>query len=423
MSDGARPVLREEALCHPFMSPSNNTAVATAQEWIAVLDAWVDTHTLEGFDPFDVKQHPWIRAAQPHPFFRKATTGLCDLFPNLSRRLLGIQPTHNAKAYALVAMAKLRMAQLTGEQRHLEHALVCLEWLLKNPAPSATGLAWGYPFDIHAKGLDTPAGTPIGVVSAIAGQAFCLAHFVTGDTRWRDAALGIGEFMLHDLPRLDGGEGTHCFAYTPTDRRRVHNANLLVAEHLYRLSALTAEARYAEAAAPALRFTLRAQREDGAWPYGEVDPAESYEPGLLKLVDHHHTGFVLRSLKGIRDSTGDASLDGVIRHGFAFYKQHLFRPPWGMPINEYAAFPVDIHACAEAILCPSVLSGDVLAARGFADLPLRWTHYYLRDRKTGLPWYRKYPRFTSKITFTRWGTAWVYYAMAEYLYTAYHKRA
>lgn len=422
MNASVRPALRPEALCHPLMTPSNNTAVATAQEWIAVLDAWVDTHSLEGFDPFDVKQHPWIRAAQPHPFFRKATTGLCDLFPNLSRRLLGIQPTHNAKAYALVALAKLRMAQLTGEARHLDHALRCLQWLLENSAPSATGLAWGYPFDIHAKGLDTPAGTPIGVVSAIAGQSFCLAHEVTGAPEYLEHARAIGEFMLHDLPRMDGGHDTYCFAYTPTDRRRVHNANLLVAEHLFRLGALTGEPHYTDIATPALRFTLRAQREDGAWPYGEVDLTAPYEAGLLQLVDHHHTGFVLRSLHAIRHATGDDTLDAVIRKGFAFYKQHLFHPPWGMPINEYGAYPVDIHACAEAILCPSVLARDVLAARGFADLPLRWTHYFLRDRKTGLPWYRKYPRFTSRISFPRWGTAWVYYAMAEYLYVAYRPK-
>lgn len=423
MTAAGQASLREEALCHPLMTPSNNTAVATAQEWVAELDAWIDAHTLEGFDPFDVKQHPWIRAAQPHPFFRKATSGLCDLAPHLSRRILGIQPSHNAKAYALVALAKLRMTQLTGEAHHLARARDCLAWLLANTAPTASGIAWGYPFDIHAKGLDTPAGTPIGVVSAIAGQAFCLAHEVTGEEAYLAQAREIGAFMLHDLPRMEGDEGTYCFAYTPTDRRRVHNANLLVAEHLFRLAALTGDEAYADAARPALRFTLRAQREDGAWPYGETSPDEPYEAGLLKLVDHHHTGFVLRSLQSIRRSSGDATLDAVIRRGFAFYKQHLFRPPWGMPINEYAAFPVDIHACAEAVLCPSVLSRDVLAARGFADLPLRWTHYYLRDRATGLPWYRKYPRFTSKISYPRWGTAWMYYAMTEYLYAHFGPRA
>ncbi len=408
-----------QALCDPPMTPSNHTGVAIGQEWFAQIDAWISSNTLEGFDPFDVKQHPWIRAAQTRPLLRKATSGLCDLAPHFARRALGIRPTHNAKAYALVAMGKLRAYQLTGDESHLHHAEGCIEWLLAHPALTATGLGWGYPFDIHATGLDTPAGTPIGVVSAIVGQALCMAHEVTGKSAYLDHAHAVAEFMLRDLPRLEGSSHTYCFAYTPTDRRRVHNANLLVAEHLFRMAALTGDATLADAAKPALAFTLRAQREDGAWPYGECTPGELYEEALLKLVDHHHTGFVLRSLHAIGAYNGDASLEPVVRKGFQFYKNHLFEPPWGMPINEYGAYPVDIHACAEAVLCPSILSRDVLAARGFADLPLRWTHYYLRDRQTNLPLYRKYRRFTSRISYPRWGTAWMYYAISEYLYAHY----
>lgn len=410
MTRGAR-----EGVCDPPMAPSNDTAVAIAQEWFAELDAWIDAHGLKGYDPFDVKQHRWIRAAQGHPLPRKATTALCDVAPHATRRMLGIAPTKNPKAFALAAMGKLRLYQLTGDEAALEAAEQHLHWLLEHPSGYAPGLSWGYPFHIHAKGLDTPAGTPISVVTAIAGKAFCCAYALTGEERYLEAARKIAVFCMVGLPRLRWLGECRCFAYTPSDQRRVHNANLLVAEHLYRVASLTGDEACAEAAAPALAFTLRGQREDGSWPYGEHVPGDPYEAGLLGLVDHHHTGFVLRSLHAIQHLTGKDELEPVIRRGFGYYKQHLLLPT-GMPINAYGHYPVDIHACAEAVLCPSALSRDVLAARGLADLPLRWTHYHLRDPRTGLPWYRKYPWFTSRITFPRWGTAWMYHALGEYLY-------
>ena len=43
---------------------TNNPDIALAQEWIAQIHHWIAVNGLEGHDPFDVKAHPWIRAAQ-----------------------------------------------------------------------------------------------------------------------------------------------------------------------------------------------------------------------------------------------------------------------------------------------------------------------------------------------------------------------
>lgn len=397
------------------MTPSNDPHIALVQEWCAELDAWIDTNGLCGFDPFDVKQHPLIRRAQHYPIARKAATALCDRFPNTSRKLLGIQPTHNAKAYALVAMGKMRLHELTQEPRYLEQARGLLGWLLENATPGQPGLCWGYPFNIEAKGLQTPAGTPISVVSSIAGDAFCRFHAITGEPDYADHAVSIARFLLEGLPRLDGGDGTYCFAYTPSDRRRVHNANLLVAEQLLRAHVLSGNVAFVDAALPAIEFTLSRQRDDGSWAYGDWREGDPYEKGLLDLVDHHHTGFVLRSLHAIGKIRPDDRIGRAVRKGFAFYKEHLFDPPWWMPINAYGKYPVDIHACAEGALCPAVLSDEVLAARGVSTFVVRWTWYYLRDRNTNAPFYRKYPGFTSKIIYPRWGVAWMYWALTECL--------
>ncbi len=394
---------------------ANDPAIALAQEWIGQLDAWFEQHGTVGPDPFDIKAHPLMRRMQRHKWPRRCATLACDLFPHASRRLLHIAPTDNPKTHALLALGGLRIFQTTQNEYWLDKARTNLDWLLRHPSPGFAGLCWGYPFAVSGQGLDTPPGTPAAVISAIAGEAFSLAHEVTGDTRHLEPIQSIARFMLADLPRLDGPEGTRCFGYTPGDRRRVHNANLLVAEHLIRAAVRTGMNECLEPALPALAFTLRAQREDGAWPYGYHDGADPYEAGLLDLVDHHHTGFVLRSLHAVEQMVPGSVPVETLERGFGFYRTRLVKPN-GMPVNEYARFPVDIHACAEAVLCPSALSERFGKCGPTALAAMRWTHEFLRDRRTGAPWHRRYPMHVSRISFPRWGAAWMFRALAEYLY-------
>jgi len=401
---------------------SNNPDLALAQEWVRTLDRWVQTHGLLGHDPFDIKQHPWIRAAQTHPRLRKLSSGLCDLFPHLSRRVLRIPRTENPKAFALTALGALRLYQCYGDPAHLAYAERQLAWLREHVAPGHAGLCWGYPFGVTAVGLHTPPNTPVLVVSAIAGFAFLLAHEVTGDAAHLATARGVCDFILRELPPMPEDDAAYCLPYTPGDHRRVHNANLLGAELLVRVGAKTGEPGLRDHARPAIAFSLRHQHADGSWFYGEWREGEAYERGILEYVDHHHTGFVLRSLHGIANALGDedAALRdeclAALRKGFAFYKEHLHQGAYCQAINLHAKWPTDIHMATEAILCPAVVKDRVLPARGMAPLCIKWAHWFLRDHKTSLPFYRRYPWFVSRIAFPRWGTAWMYYALAEYLY-------
>ena len=384
------------------------------QAWLNQLTAWIDANGLTGYDPFDVKQHPLIRACQLYKWPRRATTALSDAVPVLLRIALGIAKTDNPKAYALVAHGSLRMFQATGDSRHLERAEEMLQWLLDHPSPGYAGLCWGYPFDVFAKGLDTPRNTPIGVVCAIAGEAFALAHALTDKAAYNDAVVSIAGFFLTDIPRMADG-GTYCFGYTPKDRRRVHNANLHAVAHLYRATHVSGDLQYQQAAEPALEFSLRGQRADGAWPYGEWDPSEPFERGLMTIVDHHHTGFVLRSLDEIERCAPSQGLAAAIERGYGYYRDNLFLPN-GMPVLEHAKYPVDIHACTEAILCPCALAHRFDDALELAGQSLSWTWRHMRNPATGVPYYRYFPIFTSKLLCTRWGVAWLHAALAEYVF-------
>jgi hypothetical protein len=385
-----------------------------AGHWVQLLEDWIRERGLRGYDRFDVRAHPLIRAAQPYPIPRKITTGVTDLFPMVSRRILGVAPQENAKAFALVALGNLRRYQTTLSKEHLAIAREHLQWLLDHPSTGYSGLCWGYPFDVFAKGLDTPRHTPVVVVSAIAGAAFSLAWRITEDEEYRAALRSIAQFIEEDIPRLDWMDGTYCFAYTPGDRRRVHNANLHAAAHLVRTFTITGERHLLDLAVPAIEFTLKGQRDNGAWPYGEHAPDDPYEAKLLSLVDHHHTGFVLRSLLDINAHLDEDRIREAIQRGFTFYREKLFDTD-GAPVTTYGRYPIDIHACAEGILCPSALSVLDSNALAIAERTMRWTREHMSHPSTGVPYYRKYPWITSRLYCPRWGLAWIYFALCEYL--------
>ncbi len=396
------------------MIPSNDPDIALAQEWLDELEAWLAAHGTKGFDPFDIKAHPRVRALQEKPFLRKASTLLCDAFPSASRRWLGVVPTENPKTHALLAIGRLRIHQLTGDAAPLDHALAHLQWLREHACTGCSGLCWGYPFAVKGAGVDIPAQSPIAVVSAIAGEAFLLAHRVTGVPEHLEAAQSIARHFMDELPRLGERDRALCFAYGPEDRRAVHNANLLVAQHLLDVAVETNDEAMARAALCAVQFTLDAQRPDGAFPYGAMLPGARQERALMALVDHHHTGFVLRSLTTINMHAQNAVIKAALKRGYAFYRSLLDAS--GMPHGEHCGYPVDIHACAEAILCHATLEKDFMGARQQSTLALRWAWSCMRNPKDGAPHYRKYKGFTSKIAYPRWGVAWIYRALAEYLW-------
>lgn len=394
--------------------PSNYPDIALAQEWLDELETWLAVHGMIGPDPFDIKQHPRLRALQDKPLLRKTTTVLCDAFPQASRRCLNITPTENPKTHALLAIGRLRVQQITGDTATLESALAHLQWLRDHACDGFSDLCWGYPFAVHGAGVDIPAQSPIAVVSAIAGEAFLLAHALTGTPEHLEVASSIARHFMGDLPRLGETDTAFCFAYGPEDRRAVHNANLLVAQHLLDVAVATNDESMARTALRSVQFALNAQRPDGAFPYGALIPGARHEALLMALVDHHHTGFVLRSLAAINAHARNAAIKDALKHGYAFYKTLLDAS--GMPHDEHGVYPVDIHACAEAILCHATLEREFMGARQQSTLALRWAWSAMRDPGTGAPHYRKYKGFTSKIAYPRWGVAWMYRALAEYLW-------
>jgi hypothetical protein len=104
---------------------------------------------------------------------------------------------------------------------------------------------------------------------------------------------------------------------------------------------------------------------------------------------------------------------------FDHYTGHFFEKQKIPKLLPDRLYRIDIHSCAEAILCISVLSETYPQHISLAGNVLKWTlenmqdaagyFYYgiLKNRITGRP-------YVSKIPYIRWGQAWMLKSLAAY---------
>lgn len=386
-----------------------------AADALVRLERWVEANGWAGWDPYDVRgTRTYLALARlgldgpralrlPRRAFDETETRA----PLLLRRLLRVEPQVNAHGVALLASAYLFRFDTTGEQGYADLARACLDWLLANPSPGYSGLAWGYPFDWQTRVL-VPRGTPSGFVSVVAGEAFLHARRSLDDARFDEACRSVCRFLLEDLNIHDEAKGI-CFSYTPIDDFQVHNTNLQVAAFLLSVRPDGGE----EAARRAAAFTLSEQRADGSIAYWS-DSQDAFNPGA---VDHYHTGFGLRALRTIARETGSFD-DELTRYG-NFYRDRLWTregDAWIPKGTPDATFPLDVQACGEALLCAATVGGDLAerlpsAAAWMVEsmqMPEGWFVAMLRRSRRGA-------LVRSQIPFLRWGQASMLLGLGAYL--------
>jgi rhamnogalacturonyl hydrolase YesR len=323
---------------------------------------------------------------------------------------------------ALFASAYLILYQEFNHHTYLKKAGECLEWLKNNKSQGYAGDCWGYPFNWQTD-VNFPAGTPSAVVSCICGDAFWNYYKYTGESRYLANCVGVCEFLTNSLNVDRVSEDELCFSYTPLDHHHVHNANLFAAEFLIRIGKETKREQFYRDGLKALNYTLKDQTEDGAFYYRTLRSR--------KEIDHYHTGFVLRSLYSIYKTTGEKRVVDALSKGYRFYRDNLFKDGMIPALTLYAPYTVNIHSCAEAVLCMTTV-GDIFPdAIEYARRVFQWTRdnmqdvdghfYYLKNKLwlnsievnkfIKLPYIR--PGYLVKIPYIRWGQAWMMRALAS----------
>lgn len=391
------------------------------------LDGWLEHNGWAGYDPYDIKGTPLFLSLQrlgpgallPARGLRKVLFALENRYPLATRRLLRVKKQINAKAMGLFARGYLKLYRATGQERFKQKALFCLDWLLDNPSPGYSGLCWGYPFDWQSV-IFIPKGMPSTVVSSVVGDGFWEAYQVLGDREYLGVCDSICRFMANDLNIDEIDDECICFSYTPLDDFHVHNANLFAAEFLTRVGRELDRSDYTELGAKAANYAVREQNPDGSLYYwGSVQ--NHYNPNH---VDHYHSGFEIRALYGMWRLTGELRYRQAVERYYQFYRENLLTKAEGVTIPKmtpHRLYPVDIHSCAEAILCNATLADEFEEPRTLLPGLCDWI---IANMQTEEGWFAYMIRRASKaerrvdVPYVRWGQAWMLLALSACLWVA-----
>ncbi len=291
-----------------------------------------------GYDPFDALRSRWLRLLPlPGKYPKIALIQLLKRLPWNVRPLLLVPKGHNPKGMGLFLSSYVDLYRTTAESHWLERARQIAGWLMENHSTGYTGMSWGYNFDWQSRVFFVPAGTPTIVNTTFIANAFLDLHDVTHENCFLDVARRAGEFIITDLHRSETAEGL-CFSYTPIDRTKVHNANMLGAGFLARLYGVTQEKRFLDFARGATHYTVAHQHADGSWFYAETE--------IQKWIDSFHTGFVLRNLQQVCRVVDSPAFDEALKIGLDYFLQNFIEDDGCVKYYHDRRAPIDIHSFA-----------------------------------------------------------------------------
>ena len=385
-------------------------------QYIMMLENWITENGHRGYDPFDLMD--WIinhLGNSPDKFLdkirNKILSKLEKIAPILIRKILNIKPKENAKAIGLLFASYVNLFYVTRNKIYLGKANQCKKWLLENYSEKYKGMSWGYPFDWQSKKL-IPKHTPSGVVTAIVGDGFWRDYKLLKDKDSLDVCRQICDFFLNELNIQKIDQGKICFSYTPIDDFQVHNANLFVAEFLIRIGEEVGNKNYISYGKMATNFSISQQNENGSIFYWGKDQ-NHYNPAHL---DHYHTGFELRMLYSIAKLTKGKKYQKAFEEYYSFYERNFFAQDGFPKFSPDSLYPIDIHTCAESILCNCVFKDkfekknveNLIASINHKMLTEQGWYVYRIEKICGL-------KIKTRIPYLRWGQSWMLRALTEYL--------
>jgi hypothetical protein len=357
-----------------------------------------------GHDPYDALNSPLLSAlplldVKP---LRLLLTQALRRSPIDVRGLARVPRTQNPKALALGLAAVLELGR-AGVQGDDDLAGDLIERLIALRSPGARAWCWGYNFPWQTRTVLVPRGAPNLVCTSFVGGALLDAYAERGDPRCLRMARSAAEWMLEDLAWTDG-HGVTGFAYpVASSRARIHNADLLGAHFLCRVSRITGEERFLAPALSAARGAVAAQDADGSWPYGQGRGQ--------RWIDNVHTGYNLCALHGIAREAATAEFDACTRRGLRFYRAHFFRPDGAPGYFHDRTYPIDIHCVAQSLITLRTLRAVDGASARLAAAVFRWAMDHMWDAR-GFFYYRVLRLGTVRTSYMRWAQAWMLLALA-----------
>jgi hypothetical protein len=391
-----------------------NGEAAARHELRAALrtETYMFDNAFRGYDPYDALLSPLFRL----PLLRSlklprlaAQQALKRLPVNL-RPLLGIRRGLNPVTLGLAVEAYSYLSTADPENAAIYRArvLTCIEELKRLRSPGYSGDCWGYDFPWESRWGKLPAFTPTVVATGIITNGLFKAYELLGIEEAFALCSGACDFVLRDLERTADADGSFCWGYFPGDRQQVINATMKGARLCAQVQSVSPNRELAESARLTAQFAVRHQREDGGWPYAVTDPRS--------WVDNFHTGYVLDCLREYERHTRDTRFEASIQKGWNYYRAHFFEDDRVPRYFDRSTYPIDITACAQSIITLSTFRDA--ATR---DAVVSWIIRNMQ-KSDGSFIYQIRKTHSNRISYMRWGAAWMFAALARVAYETSKER-
>lgn len=375
----------------------------------------VEKEDYSGYDPYDIKgtscySKNFYNKNLISKIKRKILDNIELLFPYYLRKLFKIPKRKNAKAMGLFLMTYNNLYKIEKKEKYIDKIEYITKCLLNHSNNNYEGLCWGYPFDWNSV-IFIPKNTPSSIASVTIGEAFIKLYNTTKNEKFLKYAEKISRFMINDLNIYHKNENEICFSYTPLDNFQVHNVNLLNAAFLLELGEILNRNDLIEYGKKAANFSISEQNDDGSIFYWSKEQNQN-SPNHLDL---YHSGFEIRALYRISKVLKEEKYTKAYRKYKDFFLKNFFESK-DLKITPKSKYPIDIHGCAEAINCISSID-DNKEYKTYADNALSFTlnNMYYKNKFIYKIIKIKGIKKKIKISYIRWGDAWMLKALSEYI--------
>lgn len=383
-------------------SPVDSGTLLDLQGALPDLLRWIEVRQYAGHEPYDFLNSPMLRWAQHQPFATLFIQSGKRVGGLRARRMLRVPSSRNPKALGLILSAycdlvpRLACEQRAREVKNLLRAL---------RSPEEEEFCWGYDWHyVSLRGARLPARAPNAVATVFCAQGLLDFAETFLDAEALMMAFSAAKWLLTRLQRSVEDDRRLCLSYTPEDQAQIFNSSALVGGLLARIDHIRGLREYEIPARKIMQFLADGQCADGSWRYGTAR--------LQQWIDSFHTGYNLCALYDYQRFTGDRAFHDALLRGYEFYKARFFLSDGTPRYFHNRTYPIDIHACSQAILTFTALREFDPEALAVATRVARWTirHFRNRDGSFG---YQIHRLRRDSTPYLRWSQAWMLHALAR----------
>jgi hypothetical protein len=389
------------------VTQSVSSASLSLKQALEEVRTWIETRQFAGYEPFDLLNSPYLSGAWTRktlPAILLMQTGKRFVGLRL-RRALKVPSSRNPKALGLCLSAYCDLAQ-AGYDVSQEAARLKAE-LIRLRSPREAEYCWGYDWDyVSLRGTQLPAFAPNCIASHFCATAMMDRHMVFADPEALEIAESVARFLARRLNRSFESADEVCFSYTPNDKTLIYNSSALTGAFLARAGRLSGNEKYVSLARKAMVFLQKGQLPTGGWYYGRLRRQH--------WIDSFHSSYNVCALLDYQRITGDSSFEETLLLGHHFYESSFFTKEGAPKYFHNRTFPIDIHACSQAILHFVAFSGMDPSSLERAWKIFEWTMKNMAAAD-GSFYYQRHRLWTNRVPYMRWGQAWMLRALAKLL--------